>query len=436
MRSHAENLLEKIRRGRVKVAIIGLGYVGLPLALRFTSVGIKVFGIDIDGVRVRELQAGRSYLNYVSSSAIRAAIELGFETTTDLAVTNVADVAIMCLPTPLTNQREPDISFVVEVVSGLCQHARVGQLFALESTTYPGTTEDVVRPLLERTGFSIGDEIFLVYSPERIDPGNPSYEIANIPKLVSGSTPTCLTLGSALYALVAKRVVSVSSTRAAELAKLFENVQRAVNIGLVNELKMLADQIGIDIFEVVEAAATKPFGFVPYLPGPGLGGHCIPVDPFYLSWKAKQYGLNMRLADAAGEVNRGMPEWVFHKTVEALNTRGQRIEGSRILVLGVAYKKNVGDIRESPGLALIDLFQAHGATVDYSDPYVPVIDSVGSSNAKRGVEVTVAQLTSANAVVLATDHDEFDYAAIAQHACLLIDTRGRYRNLETNTVRA
>jgi UDP-N-acetyl-D-glucosamine dehydrogenase len=319
----------------------------------------------------------------------------------------------------------------------LSRHLRPGQIVSLESTTYPGTTEEELRPVLESTGLKVGENLFLVYSPERQDPGNKKYDTRNIPKLVGGSTPACREVGEALYAVAVDRVVPVSSTQVAELAKLLENIHRAVNIGLVNELKMVADRMGIDIFEVIDAAATKPFGFVPYYPGPGLGGHCIPIDPFYLTWKAREYGVHTRFIELAGEINHAMPEWVVRKTIDALNERGKAVRGSKILILGIAYKKNVDDLRESPALELVERFQQLGAEVEYSDPHIPVIPPLRRGHIElSSVAVTPERLAGCDAVIVAADHDAFDYAAIARHAATVIDTRGVYRQPLPNVIRA
>ncbi len=364
-------LIERCRKRTAIVGIIGLGYVGLPLALRFAEVGIRVIGFDIDETKATAINAGRSYFIHISSTAVAAAKSQGFEATTDFSRTREADALIICVPTPLNPSREPDLSFVINTTESLIPHLRSGQLVSLESTTYPGTTEEELKPRLERRGFKVGEDIFLCFSPEREDPGNPNFTTRTIPKVCGGSTASCLEVGLELYRQAVDTVVPVSSTQAAELTKLLENIHRAVNIGLVNEMKIIADRMGIDIHEVIRAAATKPFGFVPYFPGPGLGGHCIPIDPFYLTWKARQYGVHTRFIELAGEINSNMPHWVVGKVVDALNERRKSVKGSRILVLGIAYKKNVDDMRESPSVELIELLVAKGARVDYSDPHVP-----------------------------------------------------------------
>ncbi|MBV8063531.1 MAG: nucleotide sugar dehydrogenase [Nevskia sp.] len=437
MNQHAQQLLEAIRSRRAVVGVVGLGYVGLPLALRFAEAGLRVIGLDIDPEKPRKLAAGHSYINYIPDAAIVAASAAGFSASTDFGQARQADALVICVPTPLNRHREPDLSYVLDTARELSRHLRPGQLVSLESTTYPGTTEEELRPVLESTGLKVGEDLFLVYSPERQDPGNQKYDTRNIPKLVGGSTPACRAVGEALYAAAVDRVVPVSSTRVAELAKLLENIHRAVNIGLVNELKVVADRMGIDIFEVIDAAATKPFGFVPYYPGPGLGGHCIPIDPFYLTWKAREYGVHTRFIELAGEINHAMPEYVVRKTVDALNERGKAMRGSNILILGIAYKKNVDDLRESPALELLERFQQLGATVEYSDPHIPVIPPLRRGHiGLSSVAADPARLGAADAVIVATNHDAFDYPAIAAQAHLVIDTRGVYRSPGANIVRA
>jgi UDP-N-acetyl-D-glucosamine dehydrogenase len=437
MNPYAQKLLEGLRSRRATIGVVGLGYVGLPLALRFAEAGVRVLGFDVDPEKPRKLAAGHSYINYIPDAAIAAALAAGFTATTDFSRSGEAEALIICVPTPLNRHREPDLSYVLDTARELAKHLRPGHLVSLESTTYPGTTEEELRPVLESTGLRVGEDIFLVYSPERQDPGNAKYDTRNIPKLVGGSTADCRAVGEALYAAAVDRVVPVSSTRVAELAKLLENIHRAVNIGLVNELKLVADRMGIDIFEVIDAAATKPFGFVPYYPGPGLGGHCIPIDPFYLTWKAREYGVHTRFIELAGEINHAMPDYVVRKTVEALNERGKALRGSRLLILGIAYKKNVDDLRESPALELLERFQQLGAEVEYSDPHIPLIPPLRRGHIEMSSVAPDAQrLAGCDAVILAADHDAFDYAAIAKQAPLVIDTRGRYRSGGANIVRA
>jgi UDP-N-acetyl-D-glucosamine dehydrogenase len=433
----AARQLARFTGRRATVGILGLGYVGLPLALRFAEAGVRVIGFDIDAAKVRKLEAGRSYINYIPDRAIRAARAAGLRATTDLSLARKADALVICVPTPLNRMREPDLSYVVGTAEAVAPYLRRGQLVSLESTTWPGTTEEVLQPIIERRGFTVGKDLFLVFSPERQDPGNPEFDTRNIPKLVGGVTPACRAVGQALYALAVDRVVPVSSTRVAEMAKLLENIHRAVNIGLVNELKMVCERMGIDLFEVIDAAATKPFGFVPYYPGPGLGGHCIPIDPFYLTWKAREFGVHTRFIELAGEINHAMPDYVVQKLTQALNRRGKAVRGARILILGIAYKKNVDDMRESPAVELLERLQAQGARVEYSDPHIPVFPRIRRGHYDlRSVRITARTLERYDAVLLATNHDAFDYALIARHARLIVDTRGAYRKPRRNVVKA
>ena len=419
------------------IGIVGLGYVGLPLVLCYAEAGYRVIGFDIDAKKVRRLMAGESYIKHIPAEAILAAGANGFVATTDFSQAHEADALIICVPTPLNAFREPDLSFVLSTIEALVPYMRPGQVVSLESTTYPGTTNEELLPRIEAAGLKVGQDIFLVYSPEREDPGNLKFTTRTIPKVCGGVTPACLEAGLALYGQVIDRVVPVSSTHAAEMTKLLENIHRAVNIGLVNEMKIVADRMGIDIHEVIRAAATKPFGFVPYYPGPGLGGHCIPIDPFYLTWKARQYGVHTRFIELAGEINSDMPKWVVGKVADALNDRCKSIKGSRILVLGIAYKKNVDDMRESPAVELMGLLEGKGAEVAYSDPYVPKFPKIR----KRYFDLTSTPLTAENlavydCVVLATDHDDFDYGLILEHARLIVDTRGMYLEPCANVVKA
>jgi len=430
-------LLKKLNDKTAVIGIVGLGYVGLPLSLRYSEIGYRVVGFDIDQSKIEVLKRGQTYIEHIAAEGIAKAIQSGFEPTSDLSRARDVDALILCVPTPLNKYREPDLSFVLNTVEALLPHLRAAQVISLESTTYPGTTEEELRPRIERAGFSVGDDIFLVFSPEREDPGNPKFSTQNIPKVCGGTTPSCLEVGLSLYGQVIDTVVPVSSTQAAELTKLLENIHRAVNIGLVNEMKIIADRMGIDIHEVIRAAATKPFGFVPYYPGPGLGGHCIPIDPFYLTWKAREYGLHTRFIELAGEINSTMPEWVVEKIADALNDREKSIRGSRILVLGIAYKKNVDDMRESPSVELMSLLQAKGAQIAYSDPHVPTFPKMRRyAFDLASVDLTAEELSSYDLVLLATDHDRFDYETIERHAKLIVDTRGRYLGARTNVVKA
>ena len=432
-----DTLLNKFKDRSATIGIFGLGYVGLPLALRYAEAGFKVIGFDTDAEKVARLMAGRSYIERIGAERIARARAAGFVATGDFALAAGVEALILCVPTPLNKYREPDLGFVLDTTERLLPYLAAGQALALESTTWPGTTEEALLPRVASTGLVAGRDIFLIYSPEREDPGNPDFDTRTIPKVVSGHTPACLAVGQALYAAVIDRVVTVSSTKAAEMTKLLENIHRAVNIGLVNEMKLVADRMGIDIHEVIRAAATKPFGFTPYYPGPGLGGHCIPIDPFYLTWKAREYGLNTRFIELAGEVNTAMPRWVIGKTMDALNARGQALRGARVLVLGIAYKKDVDDMRESPAVELMRLLKEKGARVDYSDPYIPVFPRLrGPGFDLQSITLTPEKIASYDVLLLATDHAKFDYALLLEKARLIIDTRGVYQAPCDNVVQA
>jgi UDP-N-acetyl-D-glucosamine dehydrogenase len=429
--------IDKFKSRDALIGIVGLGYVGLPLMLRYNAIGFRVLGIDIDVQKVEQLNAGKSYIEHIASEHVSRARNSGFEATCDFARASECDALILCVPTPLNKYREPDMSFVINTTEAIKPYLRAGQVVSLESTTYPGTTEEELLPRVESGGLRVGEHIFLVYSPEREDPGNPDFETRTIPKVIGGHTPNCLEVGIALYEQAIDQVVPVSSTKAAEMTKLLENIHRAVNIGLVNEMKVVADRMGIDIFEVVDAAATKPFGFTPYYPGPGLGGHCIPIDPFYLTWKAREYGLHTRFIELSGEVNQAMPEYVLGKLMDGLNDRGQALKGSCVLVLGIAYKKNVDDMRESPSVEIMELIQAKGGTVAYSDPHVPSFPKMREHHFDlRSEPLTAENIASFDALVLATDHERFDYELIKANARLIIDTRGKYRTLHPNIIKA
>lgn len=431
------NLIQNFQNKSAVIGIVGLGYVGLPLMLRYIEVGYKVIGFDIDQSKVDSLSQGKSYIEHISEASIRDAVKNGFEATTDFKRVSEADALILCVPTPLNKYREPDLSFVLDTTDSLVPHLRAGQVVSLESTTYPGTTDEELLPRVESRGLKVGRDIFLVFSPEREDPGNPNFTTRTIPKVCGGHTTDCLEVGLSLYGQVIDKVVPVSSTRAAELTKLLENIHRAVNIGLVNEMKIVADKMGIDIHEVIRAAATKPFGFVPYYPGPGLGGHCIPIDPFYLTWKAREYGVHTRFIELAGEVNSSMPDYVIAKVASALNSAKKAINGSRILVLGIAYKKNVDDMRESPSVMLMEKLRDFGAEVAYSDPHIPAFPKMREHYFElSSVVLTADSVGSYDCVLLATDHDKFDYELIKASAKLIVDSRGRYLAPANHIVKA
>lgn len=430
-------LVDRLKSKDAVIGIVGLGYVGLPLTLRYCEVGYKVLGFDIDSTKVDALKRGKSYIEHIPEQGIQDIIGKRFEPTTDFSRAPEVDALILCVPTPLNKYREPDLSFVLDTVDSLVPHLRAGTVISLESTTYPGTTDEELKPRIESRGLTVGKDVFLVFSPEREDPGNQKFSTRTIPKVCGGCTPDCLEVGLALYGSVIDKVVPVSSTRAAELTKLLENIHRSVNIGLVNEMKIVADKMGIDIHEVIRAAATKPFGFVPYYPGPGIGGHCIPIDPFYLTWKAREYGMHTRFIELAGEINSSMPDYVVAKVADGLNNQMKSIKGSNILVLGIAYKKNVDDMRESPSVMLMERLRDLGATVEYSDPHIPVFPKMRQHQfSLSSVSVTPESLARFDCVLLATDHDRFDYDVIASHAKLLVDCRGRIANAANTVIRA
>lgn len=430
-------LLERLGTREAVIGIVGLGYVGIPLSLRFSGAGFRVLGFDIDPRRVDGLNAGESPIAHIPASRIQAMVDGGFEATGNFSRVAEADAIVICVPTPLSKHREPDLSFIVGTMEAIAPHLRAGQAVSLESTTYPGTTAEVVLPYVERRGFAVGKDVYVIYSPEREDPGNARFSTQSIPKIVGGTTPACLEVGQALYGAAIDRIVPVSSTQVAELTKLLENIHRAVNIGLVNEMKTIADKMGIDIYEVIEAAATKPFGFTAYYPGPGLGGHCIPVDPFYLTWKAREYDLNTRFIELAGSINRDMPAWVVDKIAAALNERNKSLKGSRILALGIAYKRDIDDLRESPSVRVMELLRARGVAIEYSDPKVPVFPRIPEHDFDlKSVELTPATIASYDCLVVLTDHTDFPYDLILEHAQLIVDTRGRYRKPNARVVRA
>ncbi|MBT3300677.1 MAG: nucleotide sugar dehydrogenase [Candidatus Marinimicrobia bacterium] len=418
---------DRIQNKESTIGIIGLGYVGLPLAIRFGEESLKVIGFDIDEHKVNMLNEGKSYIKHINEGNISGMVKQGFIATTDFAKITDVDAILICVPTPLGVHNEPDLSYVKSTLDLVKSHLREEQLLILESTTYPGTTAEEIVPVIEALGFKVGENFYIGYSPEREDPGNKNFSTQTIPKVVSGHTKNCLEVTTALYDQIVDQTVPVSSTQVAEMTKILENIHRAVNIGLVNELKMVADKMNIDINEVIKAAATKPFGFTAYYPGPGLGGHCIPIDPFYLTWKAKEVGMNTRFIELAGEINTSMPNYVIQKVSESLNSIGKSIKNSRILILGLAYKKNVDDLRESPSLELIDILIDKGALVDYCDPYFKSIPNTRKYQIELKSKVLNADvLQSMDLVLLATDHDDFDYDLIEKESSLIIDTRGRF----------
>lgn len=427
-----DQLIHKILQKEAIVGIIGMGYVGLPLVLRFCEEGFRILGFDVDSKKVEKLKKGKSYLKSIPSSRIMQLIRSRLlNVTEDFSRLSEPDCILVCVPTPLTEKKEPDLQYIEKTTDAIREHLRKGQLIVLESTSYPGTTEELILPQLESTGLKVGEDFFLAYSPEREDPGNKRFTTHKIPKVVAGVTPSCQKIVAALYRQVIQKVIPVSSPRVAELTKLLENIYRGVNIALVNELKMLTDRMGIDIWEVIEAASTKPFGFSPFFPGPGMGGHCIPIDPFYLSWKARDYDFTTKFIQLAGEINVSIPYYVVSKILDALNERRKSIKGAKILILGVAYKKDVDDARESPALAIMEILQKKGATILYHDPYIPILPVFRKYHFKlKSSPLTEPLLHRIDAAVVVTDHSQIDYQWVVRCAPLVIDTRNVTRNLK------
>jgi UDP-N-acetyl-D-glucosamine dehydrogenase len=418
----------------MQIAIIGLGYVGLPLLLAYARKGHQALGIDIDPTKIDALLAGRSYIKHIASADVAEALSSGnLDASTDFTRLAGVDAVIICVPTPLDHHLEPDLSYVTDTLDAVIPHLHPGVTLSLESTTYPGTTEEEVLPRVAKRGLVPGESVFVVYSPEREDPGNAKFHATNIPKVVGGHTPACLAKGVALYQAAFETVVPVSSTKVAELSKLLENIYRAVNIGLINELKIVADAMNIDIWEVIQAASTKPFGFTPFYPGPGLGGHCIPIDPFYLTWKAREFGVHTRFIELAGQVNRAMPEYVVQRAMMALNDAGKSVKGSRILLLGLAYKADVDDMRESPTFELMDRFAALGGIVSYFDPHVPEIGPTREHakwKAHRSIAWTEANIRAQDCIVIVTNHKAVNLHELANWAPLIVDTRNAMANIQ------
>lgn len=439
MNQRVNDFLTKIKKREIKLGVIGLGYVGLPLVKIFLRKGFTVVGFDIDGRKVALLNQGKSYILHVRGEELKPYLDQGkFRATQDFSELTGVDAILICVPTPLDAHRNPDLTFIIKTTETIAQYLRPGQLVVLESTTYPGTTDEVMLPILEQGGLRAGQDFFLAYSPERENPGDKNFSTEKIPKVIGGITRNCLEVAKALYDEVVVRTVPVSSTRVAEATKLLENIFRSVNIAMVNEMKMIFNRLGIDIWEVIEAASTKPFGFMPFYPGPGYGGHCIPVDPFYLTWKAKEVDYPTKFIELAGEINTQMPYYVVDRTIEALNARGKAITKAKILVLGIAYKKDIDDQRESPALKIISLFKKKGARVSYHDPYVP--HSFGHREYPdldmKSVPLTTKLLKQADAVVIATDHSLFDYDWIAKNSRLVIDTRNAIKKKRKNVIKA
>jgi UDP-N-acetyl-D-glucosamine dehydrogenase len=428
-----KKLLEKIKSNEALIGVVGLGYVGLPLVREFTRGGAKVLGFDVDPDKVKMLHGGKSYIEHIPSDVIKHMVDSGaFEATADFDRLSEPDCILIAVPTPLTQMREPDLSYVEATCESIAKQLRKGQLIVLESTTYPGTTREVMLPILEGSGLTVGEDFFLAYSPEREDPGRTNYTTKTIPKVVGGYDRNSLKVAEACYQIAIDTTVPVNSCEAAEASKILENTYRCVNIALVNELKKLFDKMDVDVWEVIKAASTKPFGFKPFYPGPGLGGHCIPIDPFYLSWKAREYGVPTRFIELAGEVNVSMPEWVIHKTMEALNQAGKPMKGSKILVLGLAYKPDVDDMRESPSLELIELLKERGAKVQYNDPHIPEMPTTREYPHLAGMKsrkLTEKSLAGYDLVLISTNHKAYDYSFVVEHANLVVDTRNATDNV-------
>jgi len=427
------NILKKIKNKSALVGIVGMGYVGLPLGLAFAAKKINVLGFDLDEKKINLLNKGKGYLKHISDSKIKKAVDSGYlKATTDFSRLPEVDAILICVPTPLTKHREPDMSFVESTSKTIAKYLRKGQLVVLESTTYPGTTEELLLPMFEKAGgknkFKVGEDFYLAFSPEREDPNNPDYTTAEIPKVIGGVTPQCSKVAKAIYDQVIIKTVPVSSPRAAEATKLLENIYRSVNIALVNELKMVFDKMNIDVWEVIAAASTKPFGFKAFYPGPGLGGHCIPIDPFYLTWKAREFELNTKFIELAGEINTHQPYYVVEKSIEALNKFKKSLNGCKVLILGAAYKNEIDDMRESPSLKLIEIYREKGAQVDYHDPYVPKLPKTRKNHYDlESIYLTKGSLSKYDLVVLSTDHEAFDYEMIAKNSKLIIDTRNAFK---------
>jgi UDP-N-acetyl-D-glucosamine dehydrogenase len=429
--SSAALLANKIRSRTARVGVVGLGYVGLPLAVEFAKAGFHVTGIDVAEAKTARVNAGDSYVGDIRGADLDRLVKSGkLRATTDFAVVKELDTINICVPTPLRKTKDPDMSYIVSSCQEIAHNFHAGMLVILESTTYPGTTDEVVLPMLEQGDLKVGRDFFLCFSPERVDPGNPKFQTLNIPKVVGGTTVECTEMGRLFYAQALEKVVPVSSTRVAEMVKLLENTFRMINIGLVNEIAMMCDRIGINVWEVIEAAATKPFGFMPFYPGPGLGGHCIPIDPFYLSWKTKQAGIEARFIELAGYINGQMPHFVVDKVQHALNDASKPVKGSHIHVMGVAYKKDIDDVRESPALDIMLLLQQRGARITYSDPHVPSLKLDGLAMDSSPVENAAA----ADCVVIVTDHSTFDYGKLASSARLIVDTRNALKGLSAANV--
>ena len=429
--AHLKALADKIRTKTARVGIVGLGYVGLPLAVEYANAGYSVVGIDLQATKVDAINRGESYVQDVPTDEVKSLVAAGkLLATSDFSVISTLDTVNICVPTPLRKTKDPDMSYIVSATEEIAKYFHAGMLVILESTTYPGTTDELVRPMLERDGLRVGEDFFLCFSPERVDPGNPNFQTKNIPKVVGGTTAECTRIGALFYSQALEKVVPVSSTQVAEMVKLLENTFRMINIGLVNELAIMCGRMGINVWEVIDAAATKPFGFMPFYPGPGLGGHCIPIDPFYLSWKSKQAGIEARFIELAGHVNGQMPHFVVEKVQNALNDDGKALKGSRVHLLGVAYKRDIDDVRESPALDIIHLLKLRGADVSYTDPFVPLVKLDGLDMQTQDISTAA----DADCVVVVTDHSKFDYRRVIDSAKLIVDTRNALKKFSSEKI--
>src|SRR5665213_1439351 len=432
MANHFEELRHKIESHSAQVGVVGLGYVGLPLVVEFAHAGFGVTGIDVQQSKVDAINRGESYIQDIPTSALGPYVKSGkVRATTDFSVVKDLDTINICVPTPLRKTKDPDMSFIVNACQEIAKFFHPGTLVILESTTYPGTTDELMLPMFEEAGLKVGKDFFMCFSPERVDPGNPKYQTKNIPKVVGGITPACTEIGALFYKQALDTVVPVGSTRVAEMVKLLENTFRMINIAMVNEIALMCDRMNIDVWEVIDAAATKPFGYMPFYPGPGLGGHCIPIDPFYLSWKTKQAGIEARFIELAGYINGSMPHFVVDKVQNALNDHTKPLKGSRVHVMGVAYKRDIDDVRESPALDIIHLLGKRGALVSYSDPFVPHINADGTEMKAIDVDAGVSQ---ADCVMIVTDHKKFDYPALVKNARLIVDTRNALKGIESDKI--
>jgi len=428
------DLIKRIEKREAVIGVVGLGYVGLPLLMEFVDQGFKTIGFDIDDRKVVLLNKGQSYIKHISAERIKKVVDSKlFSATSDFSRIKEVDCILICVPTPLTKHREPDMSFIINTSESLAKHIRQGQLIVLESSTYPGTTEECMKPILEKSGLKGDQDFWVAFSPEREDPNNPNFNTRTIPKVIGANTETARQLTKALYDQVIVKTVPVSSSQAAEATKLLENIFRSVNIALVNELKMIFDRMGIDVWEVIGAAKTKPFGYMPFYPGPGLGGHCIPIDPFYLTWKAREFEMNTRFIELAGEINTSMPFWVVNKVMEALNERGKSLKGCKVLVLGAAYKKDIDDPRESPSFKLMEILLERGAEVNYNDPYIPELPAMRMYDIKRkSIELTAKNIAKHDVVLISTDHSVYDWNFIVENSKMVVDTRNATAGVQKN----